>query len=527
MKKGKKLVSAALALTMAFSVGASAFAVSAAEAEEPAYTPTYNDRVTEEKTQELISFLDTTVDGLLWGSYGNTVVNEILGLLASLPGSLQTAAFWQGVDSEVFAGLTDPVSADSMKAYLAEHPMAASTGADVVASLEKVLPDALYEVFAMPGTDLVAILPPSILEDPNTGGMISMLAGMYDGGPLLGLALAMLASDALTGIDNLVEALNIEHGDSDIPTIFAEMAHLKTQEDKSIYESYAQSATDYVMGVVKALVPNTIDKVLSVVKTYSNNQAAVLSALTETLGGLTGLVGMIDANIGATITSINDMLKAHAVDTDVQAVDEEGTPAVDDEGNPVYEQVLDLDGLVNQLLVDNGVGAFVAVVADGEESTAMLKLSSINDLIASIADEGVSSSADVLMVAYNYLYDNIFTNDHNYTTIKNALPLIANFLPDLGLDEATVQMITDMIPTITSLLDQLKAAGPLGTMETLMTLLGVLEEPTTPTDPTEPGMDAGDNTNPGTGDAMFAVVAGAGVLAAGAVVVLAKKRKAD
>ena len=522
-------MSAALALTMAFSVGASAFAVSAAEAKEPAYTPTYNDRVTEEKVGELISFLDTTVDGLLWGSYGNTVVNEILGLLASLPGSLQTAAFWQGVDGEVFAGLTDPVSADSMKAYLAEHPMAASTGADVVASLEKVLPDALYEVFAMPGSDLIAILPPSILEDPSTGGMISMLASMYDGGPLLGLALALLASDALTGIDNLVEALNIEHGDSDIATIFAEMANLQSQADKSVYESYAQSATDYVMGVVKALVPNTIDKVLSMVKTYSDNQAAVLSALTETLGGLTGLLGMIDANIGATVTSINDMLKAHAVDTDVQAVDDEGNPAVDIDGNPVYEQVLDLDGLVNQLLVDNGVNTFVAVVADGEESTAMLKLSSINDLIASVADEGVSSSADVLMVAYNYVYDNILGNESNKTALLNVLNLLPSLLPSLGLDPSLVETINGILPSIPGMIDELTANGPLGLLDTVMVMLGILEDPSAvpPTEPTQPGTDGGDNTNPGTGDAMFAVVAGAGVLAAGAVLILAKKRKAD
>ena len=62
-----------------------------------------------------------------------------------------------------------------------------------------------------------------------------------------------------------------------------------------------------------------------------------------------------------------------------------------------------------------------------------------------------------------------------------------------------------------------------------MVMLGILEDPNagTPTDPVEPGTEGGDNTNPGTGDAMFAVVAGAGVLAAGAVLVLAKKRKAD
>ena len=233
MKKGKKILSVVLAGAMAFSVGATAFA--AAADEEPAYTPTYNDRVTEEKTAELISFLDTTVDGLVWGSYGNTVVNEILGLLASLPGSLQTAEFWKGVDAEVFAGLADPVTADSMKAYLAEHPMAASTGADVVASLEKVLPAALYEVFAMPGTDLLAILPPSILEG-DMGSLLMALGAAYDGGPLLGLALGLLATDAVTGIDGLVKALGVDYGEKDLTTIVAELTALEPQEDKTVYE---------------------------------------------------------------------------------------------------------------------------------------------------------------------------------------------------------------------------------------------------------------------------------------------------
>ena len=65
MKKGKRIVGLALALTMAFSATAAAFAVSAAEEKEPVYTPTYNDRVTEEKTQELVAFLDTTIEGLI------------------------------------------------------------------------------------------------------------------------------------------------------------------------------------------------------------------------------------------------------------------------------------------------------------------------------------------------------------------------------------------------------------------------------------------------------------------------------
>ena len=85
MKGSKKILSLGLAVAMAFSVGASAFAASAAE-KEPAYTPTYNDRVTEEKTYELVTFLDTTIEGLIAPEAGKllTTIYQALPGLASM-----------------------------------------------------------------------------------------------------------------------------------------------------------------------------------------------------------------------------------------------------------------------------------------------------------------------------------------------------------------------------------------------------------------------------------------------------------
>ncbi len=517
MKKGKRIVGLALALTMAFSATAAAFAVSAAEEKEPAYTPTYNERVTEEKVAELVTMADGALDSLVWANYGSTVFAEVFGLLAGIGGDFATPEFWKSIDADLFKDLSGGINTETMKAYLAEHPVAVASANDLVANLEKYLPTALEGLLNMEisaGTTVVTILD----------------------------KVASMAGASLEALDALIKIFGAECGDNNLVDIL--------KSAKADPEQFAQDVTTYLMGIVKLIAPDTVNKLLGLIRTYSNNQAEILEAtdylcdrissnvfgLSLALKNLIPEASSVLDQVKSTADWIRAALAANTIDGTEQAVDEEGNPVEDEEGNPVMEQVLDLDRVVNSIL-NGATGAFgglvdipdlstfVAVVADGEESTAMIKLSSINELIASIADEGVDSSADVLMVAYNYLYDNIFANDSNYNMLKSALPMIPSLLESAGLDAETVEMITGMIPTISGLLDQLKAAGPLGTMETIMTLLGVLEEPVEPTDPTEPTTDAGDNTNPGTGDAMFAVVAGAGVLAAGAVLVLAKKRE--
>lgn len=531
MKKGKRIVGLALALTMAFSATAAAFAVSAAEEKEPAYTPTYNERVTEEKTQELVAFLDTTIEGLIAPEAGKlltTIYQALPGLASMITMEVEDAInvgkvdFYKDLDP-VFADLTDAdgtVTAEELTAYLTEHPVTVKDMADLSAKLDKLVEKVVNSVMWGVGFALFGSPKALITQWGLVGTMIP---------------------DLLNGLDALAASLKIDCGEYTLNEIRTELTNnQKYQEGVDVF-------IDYIQGILHALIPNTVDKVLGLVKTYADNQAEVLSAASLLVKGL-GKAGDLLSKVGVDLGSIDlaaignwctAAINAYTVETDVQAVDAEGNPVVDeDTQEPVYEKVLDLDGVINTIL-NGATGAFgglvdipdmstfVFVTTEGTENAAMIKLSSVNDLIASIADEGVDSSADVLMVAYNYLYANIFGNESNYTTIKNALPLIVNFLPQLGLDEATIEMITGMIPTITGILDELKAAGPLGMMDTIMVLTGVLEEQATetPTDPTEPGTDTGDNTNPGTGDAMFAVVAGAGVLAAGAVLVLAKKRE--
>lgn len=527
MKKGKKLVSAALALTMAFSVGASAFAVSAAEAEEPAYTPTYNDRVTEEKVGELITMADGLLESAVWANYGSTVIEALLGVFPGLGGEFATAEFYQKIDAEVFADLTGEVTADSLTAYLAEHPIAAASSTDVIANLEKVLPAAVEGILNM---EVTAGLP------------LAQLIGMV----------AAILTDGLNGIDELAGVLGADCGEKSLIDIFVEIGNGSQGENaEAVIEQGAQDLTNYVMGIVRLLAPNTVDKLLTLVNTYSDNQAAVLTAVNHLFGGLetgltqaSGLLGMFAPDLVPTINQIlsviswlNGQIAAHTVATDVQAVDAEGNPVVDGDGNPVYEQVLDLDSALGEVL-NGATGAFGGLVdipdlstfvSIGTEGTAMIKLSSVNDMINSIAAEGCDSSADVFMVVYQYVYANLLGNEANKTTLLNVLDLLPSLLPKLGLDQGTIDMINGILPSIPGMIDELTANGPLGLLDTVMVMLGILEDPNagTPTDPVEPGTEGGDNTNPGTGDAMFAVVAGAGVLAAGAVLVLAKKRKAD
>lgn len=539
MKKSKRFLSLGLAAVMAFSVGATAFAASE-EANEPVYVPEYNDRVTEEKVGELIAMADGAIEDLVWASYGQTILESILGVFPSLGGDFATAAFYQKIDADLFADLADPVTAESLKAYLAEHPITAASSEEVLANLEKILPAAIEGLLNM-----------------DVGGM----------GPLVNLInlLVMVGglSDTLDGIDELATVLGADIGDAGLNTIlFYNLGNgyqqAETPEDKAaVVEQGAQELTDYLMAVIRLLAPNTVDKLLTLINTYSDNQAAVLTAvngvtvnlqtaLTNAVS-LLGMFGLADIvptleQINGVVTWLNGQIAAHTVTTDVQAVDAEGNPVVDEEGNPVYEQVLDLDSALSEVL-NGATGAFGGLVdipdlstfvSIGTDGTAMIKLSSVNDMIDSIAAEGCDSSADVFMVVYQYVYANLLGNEANKTTLLNLINMLPSLLPSLGLDQSTIDLINQILPSIPSMIDELTADGPLGLLDYLMVILGILEEPVDPTDPVDPenpgtpGEDGGNTqpapSNPDTGDTAIGVIAFAGVAAAAAVVLLRKKK---
>ncbi|HIR53733.1 MAG TPA: hypothetical protein IAB39_10140 [Candidatus Onthovicinus excrementipullorum] len=506
MKKSKKILSLGLATAMAFSIGASAFAASAAE-NEPAYTPTYNDRVTEEKVGELITMADGLLESAVWANYGSTVIGSLLGVFPGLGGEFATAEFYQKIDAEVFADLTGEVTADSLAAYLAEHPIAAASSTEVVANLGKVLPAALEGLFNMTVVELM----------PGFGITVATLMQ----------TLTPMCETLFAGIDELADILGADVGEEDITTILTAMNNVLSNTSSSdevkaaAIKEAAEKLSAYIMGIVDLLAPNTVNQVLGLVKIYSDNQGAVMTCVNTIFSELSSVLASVAevvagfgvqldlSQIQNTVTSIEETISANTVKA------EDGTITG-----------FDFDALVNQLLTDNGINTFVAVVADGAESTAMLKLSSINDLIASFADEGVSSSADVLMVAYNYVYDNLLGNESNKTALLNVLNLLPSVLPSLGLDPSLVETINGILPSIPGMIEELTANGPLGLLDTVMVMLGILEDPNavTPTDPTQPGTEGGDNTNPGTGDAALGAVVMMGTAAAAAIVLLRRKK---
>ena len=521
MKKGKRIVGLALALTMAFSATAAAFAVSAAEEKEPVYTPTYNDRVTEEKTQELVAFLDTTIEGLIAPEAGQlltTIYQALPGLASMITMDVEDTLnvskvdFYKDLDP-AFADLTDSdgtVTAEELTAYLADHPVTVKDMADLSAKLDQLVEKVVNSIMWGVGFALFGAPKALITQWGLVGTMIP---------------------DLLNGLDGLAAALEIDCGDYTLYEIRTELTNNKK------YQEGVDVFVDYIQGILHALIPNTVDKVLGLVKTYADNQAEVLSAASLLVKGL-GKAGDLLSRVGVDLGTIDlaaignwctAAINAYTVETDVQAVDAEGNPIVDDTtGEPVYEKVLDLDGVINTIL-DGATGAFGGLVdipdvsetayimTEGVEGVApKIALTSVNDLVASIADEGVESTADVLMVALNYVYANIFANQDNMNGLLELL--------------GTIPALSDYLPMIEGMLPTLAGTSTLDLLDTVMVLVGILPEKPSevpPTDPTQPSgtTDTGDNTNPGTGDAMFVVVAGAGVLAAGAVIVLAKKRE--
>ena len=501
MKKGKKILSLGLATAMAFSVGASAFAVSAAEAKEPVYTPTYNDRVTEEKVGELLTNVDTLLDDLVWASYGGTVVNELFGALAGLGGAFATPEFWLKVDADLFKDLSGEINAETMKAYLAEHPVSIEASADIVANLEKLLPVALASLMDSTLEDLV----PGI---GDAGGFIASLAKMQLK-TLVGMV-AALAQNLLGGVDDLVQSLGIDRGEKDLITILIEIGN--GASDPAIVEKGVNELSAYVMSIVKALMPNTVDKVVGLVKAYSDNQAAVLASVNRILdsesglGGVAGLIG--DATFKNAITWLQGRIEANTITVNEEAV-------------------LNLDSTINSILDGSDVafgGAvkipdlsqYVYITTEGVENPAMIKLSSVNDLVASIAAESCDSNADTFMIVFNYLYDNLFGNETTYNLLMTVLDLLPTLVPSITAD--TVNMIK-------GILAELKGDSALDMMENLMVLVGVLEDDSVPPQvpPTTDVPDDGTG-NPATGDAAMGAVAFAGTVAAAGVFLLRKKK---
>lgn len=506
MKKGKKILSLGLATVMAFSVGASAFAASAAE--EPVYKPVYNDKVTEEKIDTFITTADGLLDSMVWSNYGGTIMGALFGVFPGLGGDFATAEFYQKIDSDLFKDLASPVTADSMKAYLADHPVTVAASADIVASLEKVLPAALTPLMTM------------TLGDFGVEGSLAETTVAQ----LIALVL-LFAQPVIEGVDDLVLALGIDRGEKPLITLLAELTN--NSADPTLLAGSVNELSAYVMSIVKALMPNTVDKVLDLVKTYSTNQADVLTALDKivtnlntTLGALGGFGVTLPATITGAITWIQTLLADYAVETGKQlpVLDENGDPTVDEEGNAITtpEKVLDLDSLINYFLggvnaldgaiviPDLSATAFIMTdkaVADGKDP--QIKLSSVNDLIASVADADCDSSADVLMVVFSYLQANVLDDAANYAAVKELL----GGLGDTG----------EMIGNV---LDSLKGDTTLDTVNNVLVLLGINEDAETDS---VPGGDA-DNDNPPTGDAAMSVAVFAAATAAAAVFMLRRKK---
>lgn len=215
----------------------------------------------------------------------------------------------------------------------------------------------------------------------------------------------------------------------------------------------------------------------------SNNLSVMLK---NALAPLNTLLAHVDVDL---VTVLSDILVALDI------------PAVDDIDN-------NLAGLVNMLLASLNVNIQLPAIdlhalasygtAEQYESTMVIGGEKVT------ATRIVADQADVTGAVIGYLY---------------------NVLADETNKEVILGLLGDSATMVGGILDNLLGGGVAGFTNALFELLGLPVKPADGGNGSNGG-STGDNDNVETGDAAIATVAGAALLAAGAVIVLSRKKRA-
>ena len=409
-------------------------------------------------------------------------------------------------------------------------------GEDAYAQTPAAL-DALLKGF---GLDLSSLVSGALYTDD----LIAQVFGLYD--TIRANATVAQVFDAL-GIDiseETITALKAEAGSVTDQASFVKalttalspfddvLAMLFAGEDYSVFGYTVKGMDNYNTVVIPLLEVLGCTDVMS----YADYQAAVaggaspleaivtqvLARLNEILASPVDNLTKVLPNVAYFLDSNNlsvmvknllaplDTLLAH-VDVDLMATVNSlltafGIPSIDDLDN-------DLAGLLNQVLgmIEVG-GAPLALVLPNIDLHKLASYGTAETYTSAMVIDGQNVEAKRIVA--------------DQAAVTGA---VIGYLYEVLADEATMDLITSLLgdsgAMVEGILGGLLGNGEAGFTNALFELLGFTPKADDNNGGEGGNGNEGGNENVDTGDAMLAVVAGAGVLAAGAILVLSRKKK--
>lgn len=393
MKKGTKLLSVLLAFVMVLSAFAATFAASAADV----YKPVYSEDVTEEDVELLIGDINTLIEkNLLTGANIEAIYKALpsLSSILNLGGSStssDTGAFYKAADPERFADLPDGkfvadeldeegniVKDGTLTAFFKEHPIVCNNAADFQKELNAVIDTVVVE---------------NLLQ--------TIIFAFALGGDL------EAAKELCAGLDELCQALGVEQK--------------KTANEVLGFDTFqgdVEGTRTYLKNIVAAVLPDPTNSVLSIVRRLAadENGALLYSGATKVLTSLDAVITSLSGSLGSLIDLAAVQAKIAEINATFAALPTVGdgeTKRLDIEGTVAY--------LVSTLTDDALTITFVDRDENPVSTRALLAIKFRHMKLDRVAN--AESTADVLKIIYDYLYDNLIADDTNNTLIKMALDM--------------------------------------------------------------------------------------------------------
>ena len=426
MKKSTKLLSVLLAFVMVISM----FAATMASAAAP-YKPTYSDEVTEEDVELLLDDVNTVLSAkLLNGSVIESLYKLLPGLTLPVFGSPYGVG---GADTVEFytkgtASMTAPdkyaETTELNKERFADLAKYTKDGTKIDADVKddegNVTEEGTFTKFFKEHPIEVN----SMEEFRNE--MLNFVDTVFESDLRIFMMLDMLVlkhplADIQNGFDALCEGLGVD-----------QQGHKAKECDVLGTAEQKQLAVDMTKNVVNALFPdlsnNVVGMIQNVVKKDSGAKvyqgiALIGSAVQKMAKDLPTYL----PDIGETLQSVSDVIN--------------GLPTIGEAENETDPQRLDIEGLVNfligTLLGDNSPLDITFVdreEGDGKAPKGLLGISTESQIMPMTAIVSLKfrhmqldrvaeaeSTADVVKIVYDYLYDNLICYRETNTLIKMAI----------------------------------------------------------------------------------------------------------
>lgn len=498
MKKTKKFLSVLLALVMVLSVAVTAVSAAAADAQKPEYT----ELVAEKDFEQLFTDVNTILSRDVLN--GNTV-QEIYKFLPSLSSivnngstkkSTANVQFYKDADAERFAELDKFAAEDGTIINDEVDENGAIVTEGTFTRFFKENPIVCDDLAAFQ-TEVNKIIDMVVIENvTNTIIFAFAMGGDLESPKVLG-----------NGLDEVCKALGV--------------AQEKTANEVFGFETFSADVAGvrtYLKNIVAALLPDTANALMSIIRSVAadENGAALYSGVNKILGSLDKVLTVLAPQLeglGVDLTSVQATLTK--IKTTFEALPTTG------EGELVR---LDIEGVISYA-VTQLAGDSIALVFGNATSDALIVIGFKSMDLDRLA--GAQSTADVMKMIYDYLYNNLVADQRNNKMVKAAVTSIE------GIPEEIRDFVVDALK-----LKNDELAYDLMVLVAKEAGREMPERPTEePTEPSEPSTEAPTDkpTEPSTdepaepenpvpaGDAAIAGIS-ALALAAAAAFVLTKKK---